>query len=461
MIRNIFILTIIFSFTILFADGWPPSGGAGTEENPYWIGHVNNLLWISTNPDSWDKHFVQYTTILADTEDWNNGEGFSPIGNTETSFTGSYNGQLHGINGLYINRSESFNQGLFGHTTNSTIENIVLNYVNIMGSFNAGGLVAHSYNSTIENCYADGIVTGSDNVGGIVGIAEGSSLRMLESLVDVTADEFLGSLIGQCYQTSLENCSSFGSVEGIGNLGGLAGLIFDSEVNNCFSHSNVDAFMSAGGFAGVIMNGAVIDKCYSIGSVVNGVADIGGFIGMNINANAYNSFWDTEISGLVQGAGGVGKTTAQMQEVYTFTDVSTIGLNEAWDFVDNPFDDTANEDIWYMSASYPYLFTPFPYAASHEEVVNELTSITMSNYPNPFNPQTTISFETTFLQEDARIEIYNTKGQKVDSIPIYPSTHSPINSVVWNSVGFSSGVYFYKLTVNGKTLDTKKMLLLK
>jgi hypothetical protein len=96
-----------------------------------------------------------------------------------------------------------------------------------------------------------------------------------------------------------------------------------------------------------------------------------------------------------------------------------------------------------------------------DDPIQDSSDFRLTNHPNPFNPTTTIFFETTNEHEETRIEIYNIKGQKIETIPIYPSTNSPINSITWNAERFSSGVYFYKLNVSGKTVETKKCLLLK
>ena len=88
-------------------------------------------------------------------------------------------------------------------------------------------------------------------------------------------------------------------------------------------------------------------------------------------------------------------------------------------------------------------------------------STSLSNHPNPFNPSTTISFTLSAEQkENAKVVIYNTKGQQVDTLPIsFDSAQA--DSVVWNADRFASGVYFYKLVADGKEVATKKMLLLK
>lgn len=86
-------------------------------------------------------------------------------------------------------------------------------------------------------------------------------------------------------------------------------------------------------------------------------------------------------------------------------------------------------------------------------------------YPNPFNPTTTISFQTTsVLPENCEIDIYNLKGEKVKTLPLPVSSGSPI-SVVWNGTDadhsrVSSGVYFARLQI-GKQNFTQKMVLLK
>jgi len=94
-------------------------------------------------------------------------------------------------------------------------------------------------------------------------------------------------------------------------------------------------------------------------------------------------------------------------------------------------------------------------------VTPEETMIT--NHPNPFNPETTIEFN---IPEDSKVslKIYNMKGQLVKTM-LNEEIESGTKSLTWtgdddtgNSV--SSGLYFYKLQTNSKTI-TKKMLLLK
>lgn len=85
------------------------------------------------------------------------------------------------------------------------------------------------------------------------------------------------------------------------------------------------------------------------------------------------------------------------------------------------------------------------------------------NYPNPFNPTTTISFE---IPEAGlvKVEIFNILGQRVKSL-VSDYKAPGRYSVIWdgrNEAGqeVSSGVYFYRLQESERT-DIRKMLLLK
>lgn len=97
----------------------------------------------------------------------------------------------------------------------------------------------------------------------------------------------------------------------------------------------------------------------------------------------------------------------------------------------------------------------------------------LSNYPNPFNPSTTINFNLPQTSSPVSLEIYNLKGQKVKTFVwnnflselFHGQDTSGSYSVVWNGTddfgkNVSSGVYFAKLKI-GETLLTRKMLLMK
>ncbi len=103
---------------------------------------------------------------------------------------------------------------------------------------------------------------------------------------------------------------------------------------------------------------------------------------------------------------------------------------------------------------------------SIEEVVNFISQIPikfLKNYPNPFNPTTKIAFEIG-ESGTTKVEVFNIKGQKVKTL-INERMNAGEHSVIWNGKNNNnkqvvSGVYFYRVSVNGSQ-RTNKMIMLK
>jgi hypothetical protein len=82
-----------------------------------------------------------------------------------------------------------------------------------------------------------------------------------------------------------------------------------------------------------------------------------------------------------------------------------------------------------------------------------------NNYPNPFNPSTTISYSLT-KTGFVSLDVYNIKGQLVENLVQenkLPNTYQ----LTWNAEGISSGIYFYRLKIDNQIVDTKRMILMK
>lgn len=87
----------------------------------------------------------------------------------------------------------------------------------------------------------------------------------------------------------------------------------------------------------------------------------------------------------------------------------------------------------------------------------------MNNYPNPFNPVTTIGF-TLPDKGEIVLDIYNMLGQKVQRL-IKSTKEAGYFSVDWNASSFASGIYVYRLSFTdskgNQKIIQKKMTLLK
>ena len=98
-----------------------------------------------------------------------------------------------------------------------------------------------------------------------------------------------------------------------------------------------------------------------------------------------------------------------------------------------------------------------------DPTVPALSTALNSNYPNPFNPETTISYSLS-QGENVKIEVYNVRGQLVRTL-VNENKAAGHHKVVWTGVDnnnrpVSSGVYYYKMTA-GKYSSSKKMILMK
>ena len=99
-----------------------------------------------------------------------------------------------------------------------------------------------------------------------------------------------------------------------------------------------------------------------------------------------------------------------------------------------------------------------------QESITNLNKSDVNNYPNPFNPTTTIEFS---IQYDSSVEfsIFNIKGQKIKTL-VQSDLSKGAHSFIWSGdddfgSSISSGVYLYKLKVNGKIEAVSKCILLK
>ncbi len=109
-------------------------------------------------------------------------------------------------------------------------------------------------------------------------------------------------------------------------------------------------------------------------------------------------------------------------------------------------------------------FTTGNYTATDDQINSVITKNDLfPNYPNPFNPETTIAF-SLLNHQFVKLEVFDIRGQKVTSL-IQSSMDAGIHKVVWNGTDSSgkktaTGIYYSKLCI-GKQTFIRKMLLLK
>ena len=261
-----------------------PSGqyflGTGKEESPYEISTADQLAKLAelVNGPSTNEHYTGsngHYKLMNDIDlsaygaTYGDGKGWVPIGlevgDTWYSFKGDFDGNGKIISGLSIRRPEESDVGLFGLLSDrdTSIKNLGLIDVNIVGNNYVGGLAGWIENATIEGCYADGNITGNSDIGGIGGILTGIA--------------------------KIKNCHTAGSVVGV-NVGGIAGNIGYSisvpAVTYCYSTASIDGVDFVGGVVG--SRAGIVQNCVAMNPQVAGVnsaSRVGGSSGGAVISN--------------------------------------------------------------------------------------------------------------------------------------------------------------------------------
>ncbi|MCD4819906.1 MAG: T9SS type A sorting domain-containing protein [Candidatus Cloacimonetes bacterium] len=129
--------------------------------------------------------------------------------------------------------------------------------------------------------------------------------------------------------------------------------------------------------------------------------------------------------------------------------------------------DSLNILLLYDQGSLKFSTGSLPSTYSNDDIVEAKVLPKLFNYPNPFNPETTISFSLNSESvENTELIIFNIKGQKVKTFSNLQINKSPNQQIIWDGTDYSdkpvsSGIYLYKLVHGNKVLATNKMLLLK
>jgi len=373
--------------------------------------------------------------------------------------------------------------GLVGVTYNTTISNCSVSgeifIGDILPPWAVGGLVGRlSVNSTMSNCYYYGdIISDTENIsyGGLVGLIERSNI---EYCYLASRTEFLninnvfgsiGRYISQ--QSSITNIlwdsTSTGITELYGAIAEMNSIIENNlglntrEMKQAHNYINNGwDFVNIWGIDADINDGYpyFLSEPYLLPMPVTLIAPENEAENIPLDITLQWEAGDGATLGYALFLGVViPPPLVAITEDCLYT-VSSLEPETRYYIQIVPYNDFGN-------ASYCPVWSFTTQRGSHDSdiIINNIKNELVGNYPNPFNPETTISFNVARAGNVA-IDVLNIKGQKITSIAdkFYDvGSHT----VVWNgtdSAGrdVSSGVYFYKMQT-ADFISTKKMLLLK
>ena len=313
--------------------------GSGTENDPYLILNPIQLNQIRNFQNKSGVFFklmadIDLTEFL---EDEDPTQGWQPI----SSFNGVLDGNGKTITGLWVNRPNNDNIGLFANISGTTIKNLNLVDCSINGKDKVGALTGYASGSHILNCSIKGRINGNTNVGGCVGCANEIEISGVICSAKIDAKEDVGGIIGKMIENGYENniisgCYLIdGELTGINYVGGICGgfaWISNAQgkmvMSDCHVKANISGVDYVGGvcggwggpisssnYTGIIvansdvggicgfgaMGGVDIEKCYALGDIKASGDNVGGICGF-----ACQNIITCYFSGLVAGAEKVG-----------------------------------------------------------------------------------------------------------------------------------------------------------
>ena len=247
-----------------------PAGmiGKGTEAEPFVLKTAEHLAWFRDyvnegHPSACakiadDVEEIDMSTVChkADIEKQVTELSWTPIGNSDNMYQGTFDGNGKTISNLYINAT-SGDAGFFGYAGNGSIKNITFDNAKVNSTGNNTGILA-GYDGyciienikTLEKCSVEGI----ENVGGIAGSTIGNIINC-ENHAMVMGASCVGGIVGYydgSYR-SITSCANYGFVTGsAANVGGMVGYFIASPgtIQNCANYGDITGTSNVGNLIG-------------------------------------------------------------------------------------------------------------------------------------------------------------------------------------------------------------------
>ncbi|WP_459194390.1 M26 family metallopeptidase [Halosimplex sp. J119] len=307
--------------------------GSGTLDDPYVITDADELQ--AMNQDLSAHYALASDVDAGETETWNAGNGFEPVGNDDERFTGSFDGRGYEIDGLTIIRPSESEIGLFG-ASEGTVQNVSLTGARVNGDENVGALVGLNKGS-ITGSSAGGEVYGArENTGGLVGNNEGQIVACAASAT-VEGEETVGGLTGYS-KGPVRGSYATGTVTGEENVGGLVGSNRNA-VTASYASATVGGETTVGGLTGT--NRGTITSSFAASTVKRSERN-GSLAGRN-GGTMVDVYWDAEAAGTAVTPLGGDEETGTRLTTDEMTGEDAGEALEGFDFA----------NIWSTTDSYP------------------------------------------------------------------------------------------------------------
>ena len=400
-----------------------PAGmtGKGTEAEPFVLKTADHLAWFRDCVNECNTLVcakiadevkeIDMSTVChkADTEKQIAELSWTPIGNFDNKYQGTFDGNGKTISNLYINATSAF-AGFFGHLAGGNIKNITFDNAKVnSGNYYTGILAGYAGSCIFENIKTLGncSVEGEDITGGIAGIAVGN-ISNCENHAEVKGMISLGGILGIYYgsDNSITSCANYGAVTGTyRQVGGMVGYFGSGTIQNSANYGDITGKDNVGNLIGegVICN-------------LNNVLGTG-----NVTATS-----DTERAGLL--VGRISKSSSAASGILAYNSSAKLTINGAEQTGE------AVKAIGEGSLTYP-------------EGVNEADVI------KAFTAEQLKSGEVAYLLAEGKALVEQAWGQQLgkDQYPVPGSDYKVIKAAQGDKD--ANGNYTYWATFSNQTND--------
>ena len=306
-----------------------PSSGDGSVGNPYKISSAAELAWFRNQVNSGNNSISAELTENIDLVEFCHAKdgtkyteelSWTPIGNLDNRYQGTFDGKGKTISNLYINATPRDYAGFFGFADNGSIKNITFDNAKVTSIAQFTGiLIGQANNSFIENiktsesCSVDGDKT----VGGIAGSVLGNIIKCENHARANGANGayYVGGIVGRYdgYDKSITSCANYGDVTSTGNcVGGMVGYFGSGTIQNSANYGNVTGTDNVGNLIG-FADECNLNNVLGTGNVTATYVDCVGLLVGNIKNSsstasgilAYNGSAKLTINGTEQTDGAV------------------------------------------------------------------------------------------------------------------------------------------------------------
>lgn len=277
--RLVTMLLLVMAILMPYGGAWAqtpkrPASGDGSADKPYEISSAAELAWfreyvngkiVNEGEKDGTTHLSASAKLTADIDlsefchaadgtKYTDEPSWTPIGNSNNMYRGTFDGNCKTIRNLYINAT-SDDTGFFGYAGAGSIKNITFNNAKVNSSGNNTGILAGDAGSciienikTLANCS----VKGQTYVGGIAGYSIGNIINC-ENRATVNGGSILGGVVG-IYSgsgNSITSCANYGVVTGTGNeVGGMVGDFLSGTIQNSANYGDIKGTSSVGNLIG-------------------------------------------------------------------------------------------------------------------------------------------------------------------------------------------------------------------